>query len=187
MSQKLILASNSPRRRELLAKTGFSYQVVVSEIDETLNENFTPEENVKSLAEQKAEAVSMNDPDAVIIGADTMVCIDNISLGKPKNEQEAKQMLKRLSGHVHTVMTGVCIKSSDVNLSFVEKTDVAFYDLTDDEINDYISTGDSFDKAGAYGIQGQGALFVKSINGDFFSVMGLPVARVYQELKSILK
>ncbi|MTT31329.1 septum formation inhibitor Maf [Terrilactibacillus sp. BCM23-1] len=186
MSQKLILASNSPRRKELLDKTGFPYKIVVSEINEKLNENFTPEENVKSLAEQKAEAVSLNYPDAVIIGADTMVCVDNVSLGKPKNEQEAKQMLKRLSGRIHTVMTGVCIKSNDITLSFVEKTDVAFYDLTDEEINNYISTGDSFDKAGAYGIQGQGALFVKRINGDFFSVMGLPVARVYRELKSIL-
>ncbi len=181
--KNIILASASPRRKELLTLAGISFSVDVADADESLPENILPENAVKMLAVKKASAVYENHKDSIVIGADTVVSIDSKILGKPKNYDEAFEMLSLLSGRVHSVFTGVCIKSEDVEISFSEETKVEFYGLTKDEIDAYIKTGDCFDKAGGYGIQTNGCTLVKGIVGDYFNVVGLPVAKTVRELK----
>lgn len=183
--QTLILASSSPRRKELLENLQLPFEISSSNIDETYDKNLPPEEIVMSLAHQKAQSVAKRRPDAFVIGADTIVVIDGQVLGKPKMVQEAAEMLKKLSGKSHYVYTGVTIISPTNQVDFFEKTEVVFWDLTEEEINNYLKTGEHFDKAGAYGIQGYGSLLVKKINGDYFSVVGLPVARTIRELKNL--
>ncbi|WP_017755959.1 Maf family protein [Calidifontibacillus oryziterrae] len=187
MTRKLVLASGSPRRRELLANANITFEVVVSDIEEQFENNLTPGEIVQLLALQKAEDVAKRliDDRVVVLGADTIVVLDEEVLGKPKDETEAKMMLKMLSGRVHTVYTGVALVASEQTNTFHEQTEVEFWELTDEEIDEYIRSGEPFDKAGAYGIQQLGSTLVKRINGDYFNVVGLPIARTVRELKKL--
>ena len=190
----IILASASPRRKELMEQAGFSFTVHTSNAQEIAEET-SPGELAESLALLKANDVYRNikneykDKDFVVIGADTIVYYDGEVLGKPEDEQEAFDMLTMLSDRTHQVYTGVCIiyrgnSGKQVQL-FHEKTDVTLYPTTGYEIKEYIKTGDSLDKAGAYGIQGPFAVHVREINGDYNNVVGLPIAKLYQELKNM--
>jgi septum formation protein len=180
----LILASKSPRRSELLEQAGLTFSVIPSDFDESTVAVSTPESYVISLAESKALDISQKHPAAWIIGADTIVLIDRKILGKPASINEARDMLQRLSDRTHQVLTGYCICCKKKNRIFSEtvKTDVRFKRLNDAEIKWYIQTGEPFDKAGAYAIQGMGTFLVKSINGSYTNVVGLPVCEVIEYL-----
>ena len=187
--KKIILASGSPRRRELLAQIGVPFEVCVSKAPETTSRT-KPEEVVKELSYEKAKAV-YNDghADDVVIGADTVVYMDETILGKPSDKKECKAMLKSISGRSHKVYTGVTVLWREPSggmhvLSFSVETKVRIYSLTDAEIDEYIATGEPMDKAGAYGIQGAFAKHIESIEGDYYNVVGLPVARLYRELRA---
>ncbi len=182
MDTNLILASASPRRKELLELLKLSFEVIVSEVEEVVDENLHPSEMVQSLAQQKAENVAKSYQDAYVLGSDTLVVYEGKMLGKPKNEREAIEILTMLSGKTHEVYTGVSIVHNKKYHSFYEKTSVTFYPLTQKEIEEYVSTKEPMDKAGAYGIQGFGALLVKEIKGDYYTVVGLPIARTKREL-----
>jgi septum formation protein len=174
---ELILASASPRRAELLRQVGIPFRLVISGVDEDLQEPADPEDHVRELSRRKAEDVAGRLGFGIVLGADTVVVLDEHILGKPANEKEAVEMLRRLSGRTHQVFTGLTLidAARDVSVSHVEITEVAFRELTDDEIADYVATGEPLDKAGAYGIQGQGALLVSGINGCYYNVVGLPL------------
>ncbi len=180
----IILASSSPRRRELLAMLGISgFDVIPADVDETIPA-LEPDEAVIFLAMQKARKVAESRMgDDLIIAADTLVYLDGEPLGKPETEGDAKSMLRRLSGARHTVFTGVAIIKNGKEAAFAEKTDVFFRVVREDEIEAYIKTGEPMDKAGAYGVQGKGAAFISRIEGDFFNVMGLPICRLVTELR----
>lgn len=180
---KLILASASPRRKELMTQAGFDFEVITEPTDETLPEKITPEKAVEYLAEKKGNAVFQKHPDSVVVSADTVVSTDGEILGKPKDKADAMHMLERLSGRKHYVYTGVCIQRASEMTVIHVKTEVEFYPLSKQEILDYCMTGEPLDKAGAYGIQGKGALLVKEIHGDYFNVVGLPIAEVSRILK----
>lgn len=180
----VILASGSPRRKELMSHITNEFTVIVSDTDESLPEGKSVEETVKNLALQKAWAVKNKCKETdIIISADTVVSCDGKILGKPNNEKEAFSMLKSLSGRTHTVYTGVCITKGSKTDVFAQKTLVEFYELSDEEINAYIATNDPFDKAGGYGIQSKGAVLVKGIQGDYFNVVGFPVAEIHRRMK----
>lgn len=177
---EIILASQSPRRRELLERMGIrNFRVVSADIDEREEEQLPPEQLVCRLASRKAEAVAEKAPKgAVIIAADTVVSLDGTVLGKPGDKLEAFKMLSTLSGNRHQVYTGLCVIWDEDKRTEYEVTDVTFRELGEKEIEDYIATGEPMDKAGAYGIQGYGALLVERIEGDYYNVMGLPVCRL---------
>ncbi len=179
----LILASRSPRRCELLKLAGLEFKSVPSEGEEILPKGTSPQDAVVLLARQKAKEVAEKFPDDTVLGADTVVAANGRILGKPKDSADAYDMLRMLSGKIHSVYTGVCIKRGEKESSFFQKTDVEFYPLTDDEIYEYIATGEPMDKAGAYGIQEKGFFMVKRINGDYYNVVGLPVAETVRRLK----
>ena len=186
---KLILASASPRRKELLSQIGLEFTVCTSSCEESRSST-VPEEVVCELAKQKAEDVYLKQQkprDTIVIGADTLVAKDGEILGKPESEAEAYRMLAKLAGGVHAVYTGVTLigwrNGERWERSFYEKTDVTFYPMEEKEIAAYVATGEPMDKAGAYGIQGRGAAYVKEIKGDYNNVVGLPIGRLYQELK----
>ena len=183
----IILASASPRRSELMTLAGFRFDVICADIDEIVPEKALPQEVVMSLALQKAQAVAKDHRKSAVVGSDTVVALDGKILGKPRSEKEAAEMLRSLSGRIHKVFTGVAIVCGEKVTSFFEETEVEFYPLTDQEILYYVATGEPMDKAGAYGIQGRGAVLVKRINGDYFNVMGLPISKVYRELKDCVK
>ena len=183
----IILASASPRRSELMTLAGFRFDMICADIDEIVPEKVLPQEVVMSLALQKAQAVAKDHRKSAVVGSDTVVALDGKILGKPRSEKEAAEMLRSLSGRIHKVYTGVAIVCGEKVTSFFEETEVEFYPLTDQEILDYVATGEPMDKAGAYGIQGRGAVLVKRINGDYFNVMGLPISKVYRELKDCVK
>ena len=171
-----ILASGSPRRKELLSLIIPEYEVLVSGCEEFVPEG-TPAEKVPAiLAEQKALAVAKLRPEDTVIGSDTVVVLGGEIFGKPKDETHAHSMLRSLSDKKHFVYTGVAVAEKGSVRSFVQKTEVEFYELSDETIEKYIATGEPMDKAGAYGIQGKGSVLVKGITGDYFNVMGLPVA-----------
>lgn len=180
----IVLASKSPRRQELLNLIGVKdFRIVPSEKEEETDENLTPEETVKALALLKGRDVAEKcGKDSLIIAADTLVFIDGVLLGKPKDEADAKNMLLKLSGREHTVFTGVAVIRDGKELAEYEKTDVYFRHMEDAEIDAYIKSGIPMDKAGAYGIQGAGAVFVEKIDGDFYNVVGLPLCRLYKML-----
>ena len=180
----IILASQSPRRKELLELAEIKHRVIVSELEELLDEDLDVAGQVQDLAIQKACKVAELYPQETIIGADTIVVLDGKILGKPKDEEDAFNMLKALSGRKHQVMTGVSIinKEKELLTSFVNITDVEFYFVTDEWILNYIKSGEPMDKAGSYGIQGKGFELVKSISGDYYSVMGLPIAQLKRTL-----
>ena len=177
---EIILASQSPRRLELLERMGIrNFRVVSADIDEREEEQLPPEQLVCRLASRKAEAVAEKAPKvAVIIAADTVVSLDGTVLGKPGDKLEAFKMLSTLSWNRHQVYTGLCVIWDEDKRTEYEVTDVTFRELGEKEIEDYIATGEPMDKAGAYGIQGYGALLVERIEGDYYNVMGLPVCRL---------
>ena len=182
---RIILASQSPRRQELIGYILSEYEVIVSAVEETLPDGIAPEEVPAYLAGVKAQAVAAEHPDDVVIGADTVVILDGQVLGKPKDADDAFHMLRSLSGKAHTVITGCAIIQDSRMTTFSDRTRVEFYPLSDRETLDYIATGEPFDKAGAYGIQGRGSVLVKRIEGDFFNIMGLPVARLKREMERV--
>lgn len=173
---RFILASASPRRKQLLEQAGYAFEIVVSDADESLPAGITPEKAVRRNAARKAQAVAETNPDAVVLGCDTVVAIDGEILGKPQDEAEAKAMLRRLSGNTHTVYSGVCITDGTTETVFAVATDVTFYELSDRTIDAYAATKEPMDKAGAYGIQGLGCVLVKEISGDYSNVVGLPLS-----------
>ncbi len=177
----IILASGSPRRREILSAAGIEFTVKTADIEETMDK-ILPPDVVRDLAIQKAAAVNCADGDAVI-AADTVVSVDGKILGKPKDEEDAKNMLRMLSGRMHEVYTGVCVRCGNMSESFSERTEVYFKKLSEKQIENYVKTGEPMDKAGAYGIQGKGALLITHICGDFFNVVGLPVSKLYDLLE----
>ena len=184
--QRFILASQSPRRRELLAQIGVkNFEILVPEADESFDPTQTPQEIVCSICRRKAEAARTlaGDDTAIILAADTMVFLDGLRLGKPKDEEDAFEMLRALSGRTHEVCTGVTICRGDEILTQAETTVVTFRPMADHEIRAYIASGDPMDKAGSYGIQGKAALFASGIEGDYFNVMGLPLHLVGQMLR----
>jgi septum formation protein len=183
--QNLILASSSPRRKELLENLRITFTISGSEVDESFDPQLSPEDVVMDLAERKAQTIFQDNPNAIVLGSDTIVVADGQILGKPADETEAVSMLKMLSGKQHDVYTGVAIISANDSTRFYEKTEVWFWELTDEEISSYVQTGEPLDKAGGYGIQGYGSMLVQRINGDYYAVVGLPVARTYRELKRL--
>lgn len=178
----IILASQSPRRQELLKLITSDFEIKVSNVDETFPDKITPKEAVMYLSKIKAEPFA--DGDDIVIGADTVVALDGKILGKPKSEENAKEMLRFLSGRTHSVFTGVTLASGKKTKTFAVETKVKFFELTNEEIDAYIKTKEPFDKAGAYGIQGYGSLLVEKIDGDYFNVVGLPVSTLARELKA---
>ena len=179
----LILASQSPRRRELLAMLGLDFTIVTADIDETMNPDLSVAEAVAEVCERKAAAVGAAYPDDLIIAADTIVVVDDRVLGKPHSEDEAREMLRSLSGRSHTVMTAYCLWQNGQADTHVEQTHLRFKPLSDAEIDAYIATGSPMDKAGAYGIQDQAAIFVEGLEGDYYNVMGLPVCALVKGLR----
>lgn len=187
--KNIILASASPRRRELLDMVGIPFSVCQSQGEEQIRGS-SPKEVVEELSEQKAREVFLKTSgEVLVIGADTVVAAEGNILGKPKNRKEAIQMLKKLQGASHEVYTGVTMLSRNENgeqqKTFHVMTAVEFYPMSEEEIESYVDTGEPMDKAGAYGIQGKAGIFVKEIRGDYNNVVGLPVARLYQELKQM--
>lgn len=184
---KVILASASPRRQELLGKLGFPFEVIPSGAEENIRET-EPVTVVEELSRMKALDVfgAQKEEDVLVIGADTIVAYQGQMMGKPENQAEAVSMLKRLSGNTHRVYTGVTlcrrVEGRETVRTFHECTEVTFFPLSEAEIQAYVQTGEPMDKAGAYGIQGQGALLVEKITGDYNNVVGLPVARLYREI-----
>lgn len=180
----IILASQSPRRQELLKYITQDFEVKVSEVDETLPRKMSPSQAVMYLSQIKAQPFR-NEGD-IVIGADTVVALGSKILGKPKNEQDAREMLRLLSGKKHSVYTGVTIMDAQYSVTFFEQTRVKFYDLSDMDIDSYLASMEYTDKAGAYGIQGKGALLVEKIDGDFYNVVGLPIGKLNKELEKFL-
>lgn len=179
----IVLASGSPRRRELLASTGIPFRVVVSDADEIAPEDMAPAEVAMRNAQAKALAIACELPaSSTVIGADTIVVLDGSIFGKPRDEQDARRMLRELSGKAHEVITGVCVARDGACETFADVTKVHFKQLTDEEIAAYVATGEPLDKAGAYGIQGGAAVFVERIEGDYDNVVGLPVKRLQRAL-----
>ncbi len=182
---ELILASGSPRRRELLARITPDFKVVISDVDETIDETLPGTEIVAELAKRKAQVVAQDYPTDLVIGSDTIVYLDGRVLGKPADEAEAKQMLEALSGTTHHVYTAVYLTNGITEETQISDTKVTLHPLTAKEIADYVDSGEPMDKAGAYGIQGLGALLVDEIQGDFYGVAGFPIATVYRMLKKV--
>ena len=180
---RLILASNSPRRTEILNLAGIKHLVIPSKIKEQIDNNLTPEEVVMELSYQKANDVFKNYPNDIVIGADTIVVIDNEILGKPKEYIDAFNMLKKLSNKTHKVITGVSIISKEKKEKFYETSYVTFSEMTDQEIDNYIHSEYIYDKAGSYAIQGSCCKYIRGITGDYYNIMGLPISAVYQKIK----
>jgi len=180
----IVLASQSPRRQELLRQMGLTYRLHAVDIDEHMERRLPPGNLVEAISREKAAACATFEPaDAIIIAADTVVALDHAVLGKPHSEKEAREMLTALSGKAHQVYTGFTVRQGGTAVTQSECTDVRFRPLSREEIDAYVATGEPMDKAGAYGIQGMGALLVDAIQGDYFNVMGLPVCRLGLVLK----
>lgn len=185
MTPKVVLASASLRRRELLTLVGIEHVVLPSHLDETMTPGETPAGHALRLAVEKACAVAISHPDAVVIGADTVVVLDGKVLGKPPTLEVAREMLHALNGRTHTVITAVAVAYGGLTREVAEEVAVTFRRLNDDEIDAYVATREGMDKAGAYGIQGFGATIVERIDGDFFAVMGLPLVRLVGLLRDV--
>ncbi len=180
----IILASQSPRRKVLMGFITTDFTVDVCMEEEKAEEGATAEEMVQQLALQKAKTVAQRHPGDIVIGCDTVVAVDGEILGKPKSEDDAANMLRKLSGRQHQVYTGVALVQDEREECFVSTTGVTFYELEEELIQWYVATGEPADKAGAYGIQGSGSILVKGLEGDYFTVMGLPVGELYRKLKA---
>ncbi len=184
---KVVLASASPRRKELLSLIFNEYDIRPADCDEALPEGIKAQEAVEYLSLIKNKAtVEICDENSLVISADTVVAVEGEILGKPQDKEDARRMISLLSGREHQVFTGVTLSLKGNFKTFSEKTDVIFYKLTDKEIEDYISTEEPYDKAGAYGIQGKAGLLVKAVNGDYYNVVGLPVARLKREITEFI-
>jgi len=181
----LILASGSPRRRDMLTAAGLQFDIIISPAEELHDENMPLHILCEANAELKALAVSVDYPEALVVGADTLVYIDNTPLGKPQDEDVARAMLRRLSGRVQKVCTGVCLARGSESHCFHVITEVVFKNLTDEIIRDYMSKVDVMDKAGAYAVQECGDLIIEDVRGDYDNVVGLPVARLLEEMAVI--
>ena len=180
---KIALASGSPRRKELMALAGFDFDIIVPDVDESVPGDFTPAETVTHLSKIKAEAIFTESSGYdVIVAADTVVSIDDEILGKPGDKEDAFRMIRLLSGRTHSVYTGVTVIKNGTADTFYSKSDVTFYELSDDEINLYLDSGEYADKAGSYGIQGKGCVLVKEVHGDYYNIVGLPIARTYRAI-----
>lgn len=186
IERKLILASASPSRKMLLEQAGLDFEVVVSGVDETVPPDYTPAQTVEALAQRKGQAVQALRPEAPIIAADSVVSIDGLILGKPKDDEAAKATLRRLSGRTHELITGVCLLINSRMDLFHQVTRVTFYPLTEEEIAEYVALGESRGRAGAYGIEGIGVVLVQSIQGDYPNIVGLPVAETIRHLHKLL-
>ena len=183
---RIILASKSPRRKEILQKLGIDFEVIVPDVDENVGD-LAPDKTVEAISEKKAKAVLKklaDKKDTLIIAADTVVNIEGKILGKPKDENDAKEMLKTLSGNTHTVLTGFTLCCNGRIFTSHEETRVKFKELSDSEIENYVNTGEPLDKAGSYGIQGKAIVFVEGIKGDFFNAVGFPIFRICEKIKS---
>lgn len=183
--KKIILASNSPRRKELLSKAGLSFEVVPSNYEEDMSLPLSPQELAKTLSRGKAEDVANKYPEVVVIGADTFVAFDGRVLGKPYTKEKAKEMLTILSGKQHVIITGFTIieKTANKSISKAIESKIFFRNLTEKEIDDYVETGEPLDKAGAYAIQGLGSKLIEKTEGDYASILGLPIDDVVETLK----
>lgn len=181
--KSIILASQSPRRKELLRQAGIDFRVFPADLDEHLDLTLPINKAVAKLAMDKAKAVAALHPDDLVIGADTVVYFDHHVMGKPHTPQEATAMLTKLSGHTHEVISGVAMGYEHHWESFYTVSEVTFYDLSAEEIRAYVDSGEPMDKAGAYGIQGKGAIFVAKIVGDYYNIVGLPLAEVVRRLR----
>lgn len=186
MSYKIVLASKSPRRKEILEKYGYKIEIRTQDADETLPKGISPKEAVELLAEIKATAVARSENE-LVIGSDTVVALDGKILGKPKTEQDAFLMLKSLSGRTHEVFTGVCLVTNREKIVFSDCSVVEFNELSDEQIWQYIKSGEPMDKAGAYGIQGGAKEFATIKNGSYYNVMGLPIEMLNKKILEIEK
>jgi septum formation protein len=182
----IVLASASPRRRQLLTQMGFKFRVDPADVDETLPAGAAPEDAACELAERKARAAMEKEPKALVIAADTLVAVGGRILGKPADAREAGEMLRMLRGCAHEVATGVCVAWNGKLYSACERTRVRFDDMTDEDVEHYVSTGEPLDKAGAYGIQGRAGVFISRIEGCYYNVMGLPLAALRKLLEQAL-
>ena len=182
----MILASNSQRRQEILKDAGFNFKVITSNIEETSDKKIITE-RILDIAEKKLEQIAKNNKNKFILAADTVVELNGKIFGKPKNREEAFSFLKTLSGQIHRVITAYVFKNISKNILIKEivVSEVKFFDLDNDTINWYLDTGEPFDKAGAYGIQGYGRILVEKINGDFYSIMGFPISNFLENLRKI--
>ena len=180
----LVLASASPRRKQLLSLLTTDFEVEVSNIDETVPENVTASDAAAFLATKKALDVAKNRPNDIVIGSDTIIVFKDKIYGKPLNKEDAKNMLTEFSGNTHQVITGVCVVQGKRTISFSSVNKVEFYELSESEIDEYLKDDDYKDKAGSYAIQGKAGLFIKEINGDYNSIVGLPVSKLNRILKS---
>lgn len=186
MNHKIILASKSPRRQELLRLMDVDFKVVLKDVDESYPEGLSPEEIAIYIASKKAEAFDESVGEEVVLTADTIVCIDGMILGKPETTKHAVEMLKMLSGKVHTVITGVCLLYKGKYNKFYDVSEVFFRKLTNDEIISYVNQYKPLDKAGSYGIQERiGLIGIEKINGSYTNVVGLPTEKLYQQLKNL--
>lgn len=188
IDRKIVLASQSPRRKELIGVIAEKVEIRPAPCDETLPDGIGAREAVEYLSKIKNEAArKISADEEIVISADTVVAVNDEILGKPTDKEDARRMLNLLSGKTHQVYTGVTIADDKGSVTFSEKTDVVFYELTEQEIEEYISSSEPYDKAGAYGIQGKAGLLVKGIIGDYYNVVGLPIARLKRELKKFIK
>ena len=184
---RIILASKSPRRKELMELLKIPFEIIVSDINESIDHDNDLVLEIEKLSYQKAMSVFLKNQDALVIGADTIVKIDNKVLGKPHSIAQAREMLQLLSNNTHEVITAVTILYQDKVETFSEIASVTFYPLSDEEIDEYINTNEPMDKAGSYAIQGDGAKFIKCINGDYYSIVGLPIGELYHRLNKYLE
>ena len=186
VSEKIILASASPRRKELISTICENVEIKPAECDETLPDGIGARAAVEYLSKIKNDAArESSSTEGIVISADTVVSVNDIILGKPVDKDDARRMMNLLSGRTHQVYTGVTISTNKKTITFSEKTDVVFYELTPEEIEEYISSSEPYDKAGGYGIQGKASLLIKGICGDYYNVVGLPIARLNIELKKL--
>lgn len=188
MENKLILASTSPRRKEIMDMLYWDYVIETAEVEEIFDNDLSIEENLKNLAYKKAFPIAEKHRDSIVIGADTVVVAGDEVLGKPKDDEDAKRMLALLSSAPHFVYTGVCVLNLEkgIDTRFVEKTTIIMEKMSKEEIDWYVSTNECGGKAGAYAIQGKGGIFIKEIQGDYYNVVGLPINRLYNVLKDMI-
>ena len=188
IKEKIVLASASPRRKELIRYIGENIIVRAVDCDETIPPNMSARETVEYLSKLKNDgARAVSDENELVVSADTIVVADDEILGKPADKDDARRMMHLLSGKSHYVYTGVTVSKGGKHITFSEETEVCFYPMSEDEIEEYISDSDIYDKAGAYGIQSTAAVFIKSINGDYYNVVGLPVARLKREIEKFVE
>lgn len=183
MDRPLVLASASPRRREILELLGFTYTVCPARTELPADPSLSAEDAILRVARGKAEEVAAQYPHAIVLGADTAVVVDEVILGKPQDAEEARAMLRQLSGRTHRVITAVWVCGDGFNTGFADVAEVTFYPMTEQNIAEYVASGEPMDKAGAYAVQGCGARYIRGIHGDFYTVMGLPGGRLYRFMR----